>query len=119
MKQVYRTDSASLNASVNGAGFKVERLIGASFQFKWTDSGALDGTLKLQASNDAFVDNPTAPENPNATWNDIDNSSITVSGSSSDVIDLLDTQVQALRWVWTRVAGAGSLTVVISSKGRN
>jgi hypothetical protein len=119
MKQSYRTDVVSLGASVNGAGYKVERMIGASFQPTWTDGGAVDGSFKLQGSNNAFVDNPTAPENANASWEDIDDSTIAITGSSSDLINVSDIQFQAIRWVYTRTAGTGSMTVVICGKGRN
>lgn len=120
MKQAYRTDTvASLATSVNGAAFKVERMLGAAFQFDWTDSGALDGDLKLQGSNNAFFDNPTAPENPNAVWDDVDSSNLTVTGSSHDTVDVTVIDMQALRWVYTSTAGAGSMIVRISAKGRN
>lgn len=120
MKQSYRTDTvSSLASSVNGAAYKVERMIGASFQFTWVDGGALAGTLKLQGSNNAFFDNPTAPQNPNASWEDLSGSSIVVSGSSSDLTNVSEIQYQAIRWVYTASAGAGSMVVIICGKGRN
>jgi hypothetical protein len=120
MKQSYRTDTvASLATSSNGEGYKVERMIGASFQAIWVDGGALSGTFKLQGSNNAFVDNPTAPENANASWDDVPGSTVTITGTNHDIVNVSDIQYQALRWVYTATAGAGSMRVIICGKGRN
>lgn len=116
MRFAYRTDTASLGASTNGTPFKVERMDECNFQFVWTDAGSLSGTVKLQVSNDAFTGN-IDELNPNSHWEDYSASPYAVSGSSSHNINVADMGFTAIRWVWTRTAGTGSLTVNITGKG--
>lgn len=117
MRYAYRTDTASLGASTASTPFKTERLDEAAFQFIWTDAGALDGTIKLQGSNNAFTGN-IDELNPNVSWEDISASPYVVAGSSSHIINVADIAYVAMRWVWTRTAGTGSMTVNITAKAQ-
>lgn len=111
--------AVSMNASFNGAAFGLDHLEGFSVQLKWTNAtGPITGTFKLQASNNAILDNPTASgENPAAIWEDIDGSSENVSGSGSAFINVADCYYRSFRVVWTHSSGTGSVDIYIWAKG--
>lgn len=118
MKVSNREDSASMNASFNGASYHVEFLEGYSICAAWTETSAtLAGTLKLQASNNAFTDNVNNNENSSATWVDITGSSVAVSGSGSQFWNVSDVYYKAFRIVWTRTSGEGTFAAFIHAKG--
>lgn len=78
----------------------------------------LTGTLKLQASNDAFLqDGWNNEENTSATWIDITGSSVAVSGTGSQIWNVSDVYYSAARVVWTRTVGIGTYTAHITAKG--
>lgn len=118
MKVSERIDTADMIASFNGLAYHMEYLDGYSICAVWTGG---DGTLKLQASNDAFVNNVTGPnnnENPNATWVDITGSSVLVSGAGSQFWNVSDVYYKAFRLVFTvGTPTAGDFTAHIHAKG--
>lgn len=124
MKISQRTDSyADLNGNINGAAFLLDNLEGFSVAFTYNGGGGdIEGTFKLQASNNAFLDNPTAPnggENPDATWVDIDGATISVSGQEgADMLNVSDCYYRAFRIVWTVSGGiTGEGRAIIFAKG--
>ena len=123
MKTTLRDDSGSMNATFNGTAFLLDSMEGFSIAWAWTEtSAALAGTLKLQASNNAFLDNPAYPAslniNPNALWVDIPGSSVTlVTGSGSQFWNVADVYYRSVRVVWTRTSGQGTYTANLWAKG--
>ena len=120
MKIANRTDTTSMDASFNGAAFGLDGMVGFSIQGTYTESSAaLSGTIKLQASNNAILDNPTAgTENPDAVWEDIDGADVTLTtGSGTFFFNVSDVYYRAFRVVWTRTDGEGSLTTYTWAKG--
>lgn len=110
--------SQSMNASFDSNAFHLETLEGYSICAAWTETSAtLAGTLKLQASNDAFTDNTNNQEKSGATWVDITGSSVAVSGSGSQFWNVSDVYYKAFRIVWTRTSGQGTFTAYIHAKG--
>lgn len=118
MKVSNRQDSELMATSFNGDAYHVEFLEGYSICAKWTETSVtLAGTLKLQASNNAFADNVNNNENSNATWVDITGSSVAVSGSGSQFWNVSDVFYKAFRVVWTRTSGEGTFEAFIHAKG--
>ena len=116
MKTAKRTDNLSLDATFNADAVGIEFVNGYSVCAEWTGSD-LDGTLKLQASNDPFTDNVNMTPNPAATWVDVTGSSVTVSAAGSQFYNVSDANYAAYRLVWTRVDGTGNIKVVNLIKG--
>lgn len=118
MKTLERNDSASMNASFNGAATHMESMEGYSIAASWTETSAvLAGTLKLQACNNAFTNNVNNNEDPAALWIDIPGSSVAVSGSGSQFWNVSDVYYKSVRVVWTRTSGQGTYTSYIWAKG--
>lgn len=81
-------------------------------------SDDLTGTFKLQASNNAFLQEGwNNQENPDATWVDISGSSVNVTTSGSQIWNVSDVYYSAARVVWTRSVGIGTYTAHITAKG--
>lgn len=113
-----RTDTLSLNASINGPAFGIERLEGFSMAASWTQtSGSLAGTFKIQVSNDAFLNNVNENENPNAQWDDISGSAVLASGAGQQMWNVSQAFYKAARIVWTSTSGQGVATVKYHGKG--
>lgn len=113
-----RQDTTSMNASFNGAALDVSHLEGFAIEAKWTESSAtLAGTLKVQVSNTAFLNNVYQQEDPNAVWSDIAGSSVAVSGSGTQMWNVSSAYYKACRVVWTRTSGQGSIVVTYWAKG--
>lgn len=119
MRILDRKDTAvSMNASFNGAAVHLEHMEGYSVVASWTETSAtLAGTLKLQASNNAFADNVNNDEDPAAVWADIPGSPVSVSGSGSFAWNVAAAYYKAFRYVWTRTSGQGTITAYITAKG--
>lgn len=75
------------------------------------------GTLKLQASNDAFTGNTGNEENASATWVDISGSSVAVTAAGTQLWNVSDCYYNAARYVWTSTGGDGDITFHIYAKG--
>lgn len=109
-------------ASGESQPIRVNELFGYSIVSKWGASAGRTGSLKLQASNDAYYktyknnssfqdmqeewdNNP----NPNATWEDIPGSAKTVDATADQHVWNVDgAYYSAVRVVWVGTAGAAS-----------
>jgi hypothetical protein len=121
MKTTLRNDSGSLNASFNGDAFLLDSMEGFSIATAWTETAGLTGSFKLQASNNAFNDNPAYPAslnvNASALWADIPGSTVAVAGSGTQFWNVSDVYYRAVRIVWTNTAGTGTYAANIWAKG--
>lgn len=111
--------AASMNASFNGAPYLLERMGGFSICAAITETlASLAGTLKLQASNNAFLDNTNGDANSAATWVDIPSSSVTLTAGNTTVLwNVTDVHYEAVRVVWTRSTGQGTFLPFFLAKG--
>jgi hypothetical protein len=111
--------SESMNASYNSTAYNLDYLEGFSVVASVVETSAsLAGALKLQASNNAFKDNYTNTENPDAIWVDIGGTSVTLTAGSTTVLwNVTQVYYGAFRYVWTRSSGQGTLTPFIVGKG--
>jgi hypothetical protein len=108
--------SLDLGASFSGSGFGLDHLEGYSITASVT--GSPTGTLKLQASNNAF--NPgrvDLTENSDAVWVDVTGSSQAVSASGSFMWNTSSAYYRAVRVVWTRSGGSGATNLYYHAKG--
>lgn len=119
MKTITRDDiNVSMAADFDGAAIHLESLRGFSIQCVWTQtSGTLEGTLSIQGSNNAFADNTSNEENPNAVWDDLPGFLATVDGDGSFFWNIGDVYFKAARLKWTRTSGDGTVTSRIYGKG--
>lgn len=98
--------------------YLVERLHGYSICANIIETVAsLAGTLKLQASNNAFADNVSMQLNPNAVWVDIPSSTVTLTAGSTQAFwNSSQVYYEAVKIVWTHTTGAGTLTPYFLAK---
>jgi hypothetical protein len=110
-------------ASYESQPVRTNELFGYSIQAAWGASAGRTGTLKLQASNNAYYKPyKTEPDNrfqdlqeetrneavnANAIWNDIPGSAKTVDATADQHFwDVSDVMYSAVRIVWEGTAGA-------------
>lgn len=95
------TLAANLNASANSTSVEnLEQDYGFCLQIGFTGS-ALNGTFKLQASNDS------------STWTDVPSSSQSVTaltGASSAMWNIDGAYYNYVRLVWTYTSGSGTIS---------
>lgn len=109
----------SLASSVDSQPYSVEFLTHGSIQAVW--SGTPTGTLKLQVSNNAFKDNVGTDDsnswNAGATWEDLPGSSCDTGGAAGHHMwELWKCGYEAIRVVYTRSAGTGTLNLYFIAK---
>lgn len=107
----YTTDTVFAGANSAGnltsAAIDCTAMFGASFQAVFTD-GTSAGTLKVQVSND--ISNPSA-------WSDFPSGSVAVTAGGTVFLPIKDLCAAFMRLVWTRTAGAGTVTSKLKSVG--
>ena len=124
MRVADRVDTAidlSVVGTTNGAAFGLDHLEGYSMTF--VSTGTCAGTVKLQASNDAFTGNVgiTTPESGTSTWVDITGSSNAVNNATTVLWNTSGAYYRAVRWVYVRTSSTGTPTAVVTihAKGPN
>ncbi len=119
MKTAVRTDTTSFGATYNGVAMGLDNMDGYSVCIAWGTGGSPVGVLKLQASNNAFVENGNLNllENSSATWVDISGSSNNVTTDGNYFWNVSDVFYRAFRIVYTRTSGTANATAFIFTKG--
>jgi hypothetical protein len=109
----------SMNATFNGSPYKVDFLDGFSICAAIDETTpSLAGTLKLQVSNNAFLDNVNNETNASATWVDYPSSTVTLTAGNTQVLwNVSYVYFEAVRIVWTRTSGQGTITPYFVAKG--
>jgi hypothetical protein len=100
------------NSSVSGSAWDVNQAVNLSFQVV-TASGDVDGTVKIQASND----NPSpsgnragfAPDN----WSDIPSATSTITNGVGNMIIVQNASFQYVRALFTHSGGGASNVDII------
>lgn len=102
--------SVSMDESWNSTPYKVDLSEGYSICASITESVAsLEGTLKLQASNNCFKDNTGMELRTDAVWVDIPDSTVTLDGGNDSAFwNVTDVYYEAVRIVFTYTSGEGS-----------
>lgn len=103
-------------ASKNFDPIAADQLFNCSAQIFFTDAASA-GTLKLQGSND-FNKAGNFPGAFTPThWNDITGASVVVAAGATSLIPKTDISYNYIRLVWTRTAGAGTMTLNVNVQG--
>lgn len=100
----------------------LQSVSGVSYEVSWTGSTPI-GTVSVQLSNDYSV-NPDGTVNNAGTWttiylnvNGTPSQTIAITGNTgSGFIDIERTNAYAIRLIYTRTSGTGSLTATICGK---
>lgn len=102
------------SSNQNSSFIDASQMMSLSVMGVFTDAASA-GTLKIQASNDHNSQGnlPFTPTN----WVDISGASVSVSAGGVVLIPKVDISYQSIRVVWTRSAGAGTLTATLKSVG--
>lgn len=110
--------SYPLTASSTPVTYLVERMVGYSILANIVETVAsLAGTLILQASNNAWLDNVNMDVNPAAVWVDIPNSTVTLtSGNTTAMWNTTDVFYETVRVKWTHSTGDGTFTPYFLAK---
>lgn len=109
--------AVSLNADLQTEPFLIERLSGFSIVVQVVDtSGTLAGTLKLQASNNAFTDGTSNQSRSDTVWVDIPSSDFAVTDTDDFVWNYDGVYYEAVRIVWDNTAGQGTMATYFLAK---
>lgn len=107
---------AANNATTTFDPINANQLFAASFIAQFSDA-ATTGTIKLQASNDPEAGSTMIPLSPaSASWVDVPSVSAAVVAGANVTIEKSPMCYQWIRLVWTRTAGAGTLTVDMNAQ---
>lgn len=115
------TDGDMSTASITSDVTIIQMLSSISYGYSWTGSTPV-GTLKIQVSNDYSVDAGGTVLNA-GTWSTLDLvyggtivSSIPVTGNTGNGLIDIETGAYAIRTVYTKSSGTGTLQCKITCK---
>lgn len=97
----------------------IQRLPGISYDIAWT--GTPTGTFAVQVSN-TYTQNPDGTAANAGNWNTLPSAALIgtlpapAGAPGNGFIDVIGTEAYAIRLVYTKTSGTGSLTVVPSAK---
>lgn len=108
--------------SITSSPTILQSLTSCSYQAKWSGTSPV-GTLSVQFSNDYSV-NPDGTINNAGTWTTIylnvtgtPSQTVSISGNTgSAFIDIDKTAAYAVRLIYTKVSGTGTLNALIDAK---
>lgn len=112
-----------MSASLTSDPTILQSITGCSYSASWSGSTPV-GTLSVQASNDYSL-SPDGRNVVNAgTWNTITlnvngtlSTTVAVSGNTgNDFIDIDKIMAYAVRLIYTRASGTGTMTAIINGK---
>lgn len=114
-------DAESMGASINGAVTIIEKATIISYQFIYT--GTPNGTLSIQVSNDYSL-NPDGSVANTGTWSTISVqnatsalvASVSIAAAGNTFVQVQACGAYAIRPVFTRSSGTGSLTAIVTGK---
>lgn len=112
-------NGTSMGASINGPATIINRLPGISYDITWT--GTPTGTFSVQVSN-TYAQNADGSIAAAGTWEDLPVAAIVgtlpapAGSAGHGFIDVVGTQAYAVRLVYTRTSGTGTLTVLAAAK---
>lgn len=121
--QASPASTGSMATSITSAPTIVRGVSQISYQVVWSAGSTPIGAISLQGSNDYSIDAMGNVKNA-GTWttltfnyNGTPVSSVPVTGNSgSGMIDIGSTGMYAMRIVYTRTSGSGTLAVTLNAK---
>lgn len=112
-------NGASMAASITGPATIIQMLPGISYDIVW--SGTPTGSFAVQVSNTVTFNGDGSVNNA-GSWTALPTSAFagtypTPAGSAGNgFLDVVGTEAYAVRLVYTRISGTGTLTVVAAAK---
>ena len=112
-------NAASMAANVTGPATIIQRLPGISYDLAWT--GTPTGTFSVEVSN-SYSENVDGSVQNAGNWTALPSAAFVgtlpaPSGSAgTGFIDVVGTEAYAVRLIYTRTSGTGSLTVYPAAK---
>jgi hypothetical protein len=112
-------NAVSMAADVTSPATIIQRLPGISYDISWI--GTPTGTFTVEVSNTYSQDAEGNPANP-GNWSILPPSAFIgiipapAGASGNGFIDVVGTEAYAIRLVYHRTGGTGSLTVVVAAK---
>lgn len=115
-------EDGDMSGSITSDVTIIQKMSMLSFAYSWAGSSP-SGSISIQMSNDYALDAKGNVSN-SGTWNTITFlssgsavTSVAVSGNTGNgFIDIFQTGAYAVRTVYTRVSGTGTLQAVVSGK---
>ncbi len=117
MRVADKTETFNTAGTVTGTAFGLDHMI--YYSLTAVSTGTAVGTIKLQASNDAFTDNVNNNEKTTATWVDITSSTQAVAGTGTKLLWTTGDAAgyRAVRAVYTTTSGTGNVVLYWHAKG--
>lgn len=108
--------AGSMAASITSDVTIIQKLSLISYSYKWAGTAPV-GTIDVQVSND-YAQNAAGQVSNAGTWNSLPLSVVpSISGNSGNgMVDIELPGSYAIRTVYTRASGTGTLDVVINAK---
>ena len=114
--------SGSMAGDLTSSVTILQSIVGVSYALSWTGTSPV-GTCSVQVSNDYSV-YPSGAVNNTGTWttiylnvNGTPATTIAITGNTgSGFIDIDQTMAYAIKLIYTRTSGTGTLSAVISGK---
>lgn len=115
-------ENGNMAGSITSDVTIIQKISMLSYSYSWSGSSPA-GSISVQVSNDYSIDAQGAVKN-SGTWNTLTFlsggsavTSVAVSGNTGNgFIDLFQTGAYAIRTVYTRVSGTGTLQALINGK---
>jgi hypothetical protein len=111
--------SAPMTGNIISTATIIQRIPGISYDIAWI--GVPFGTFSVQVSN-TYSQNPNGSVANVGNWNTIPSTlfvgtfPVAAGAPGNGMIDVVDTEVYAVRLVYTFVSGTGTLTVLVCGK---
>jgi hypothetical protein len=109
-------NGVSSGASATSSAIDASQIYGISAQAVFTDITST-GTVKFQGSNDPCAYGNVAADFTPTNWSDVLNGSVAVTAGGVVSIQVDPVRYRWLRVVFTRTAGAGTITVNVNAQG--
>lgn len=112
-------NAVSMAASINGPATIINLIPGISYDIVWTGSPV--GTFSVQVSN-TYSQSASGAVASAGSWSDLPPAAFVgtlpapAGSAGNGFIDVVGTEAYAVRLVYTRTSGTGSLTVVAAAK---
>lgn len=114
-------NAASMAGSLISSPTILQSLSKIAYQAVWTGTSPV-GTISIQGSENYSL-NPNGQVNNTGTWTTLTLAyngtlvtSVPVTGNTGDALIDLETGIYALRLIYTRTSGTGTITVTTSGK---
>ena len=109
-------DAGDMSDDITSDVTVIQNITRIGYQVVWSAGSTPVGTVTVEVSND-YSQNGDGSERNAGSWTAVAGISASVSGNSGNgYIDIADISAYAIRLVYTRASGSGTLDVTICAK---